>query len=613
MTRILLEERRVAIVDLRLGRLGTAAAAAGLLLSACTLVPTPSATDGPTPASTAQLTPEPPVTRAGGTIYLLTDSEQFSYLDPQRIYMPEDLAFLGATLYRSLVAYATSPDPVQGTTLVPDLATDVGRPADGGRTWSFTLRDGVTFQTGAPITCEDIRYGVSRTFATDRNAEGPLYAIAYLDIPGPSQADTEAGFRSRYHGPYASTAEQQALFDEAVECSPDLRTITFHLNRPVPDFNDTTTLGFSPVPRSADTGQTYGEPTDAFPVSSGPYMIERYKPGTGGELVLVRNPGWSATSDPIRKAYPDRWVVELGVDPEAINGRVIAAAGADAFALPYANLIQEGIGTVFAGGSAPIPEFAARAVSGFDPFVRYHWIDVEKVPNARVRQAMMVALDREALLAVYGGELFGALADGVLKPTIGRDYAPTGIWDTYFGQQVPAGGDPDLARKLILESGEDAPVLTFTAPDTPTSQRAARVIIDSLARAGISVTYEPTGHCFGCGIDYSHADFGNSGWGPDWANASTVIPRLFTQKGDWNLSHVDDEAFERAVDEALATLDRGEQAGQWQALNRQVVQNAWVIPTIFGRTHRLAGTKVGPLYLWPAYSSWPYREMFVTP
>ena len=613
MTATLLEDTLVAIEDRRRGRLGTAAIAVLFLLSACTPTPTPSGSAGATLGTTAQPSLEPPMARPGQTLYLLTSTEQFNYLDPQRIYMPEDLAFFGATLYRSLVSYASSPDLVLGTTLTPDLATDLGRPTDGGRTWAFTLRDGVTFQTGAPITCEDVKYGVSRTFATDRNAEGPLYAIKYLDIPAPTQADTDAGFQSRYHGPYTSSPEQQQLFDEAVECSPDHRTITFHLNRPVADFNDTTTLGFSPVPKSADTRATYGEPTDPFPVASGPYQIERYLPGEAGELVLVRNPSWEPASDPIRKAYPDRWIVELGVDFDEIDPRLIAAEGDDAFAISYESLQPEGIGTVFGGGMAPTAVFAPRAVSGLDPYVRYHWIDVEKVANPRIRQAMMVALDRQALLAASGTTSFGTFADGILKPNLGLDYAPTGIWDTFFGQPVPPGGDPELARRLIQESGEGAPALTFMAPDTPANQRAARVVIDALARAGISVTFEPIGSCFGCGFDVTDGDFGSTGWGADWPNASTVIPQLFTASGDWNLSNVDDAAFTAAVNDAMSTLDRAEQATKWQALNRQTVENAWLIPTFFGRTHRLAGTRVGPIYLWPAYSSWPYREMFVTP
>ena len=90
------------------------------------------------------------------------------------------------------------------------------------------------------------------------------------------------------------------------------------------------------------------------------------------------------------------------------------------------------------------------------------------------------------------------------------------------------------------------------------------------------------------------------------------VRSLFTKAGGWDLGQVDDPAFNDAVDDALMTLDRDEQARMWQALNRRAVEEAWVIPTFFGRSQTIAGTKVAPVYRWPAYSSWPYAEMFVT-
>ena len=104
---------------------------------------------------------------AGGKISYLTNAEQFDKIDPQRIYTGEDLAFFSGTIFRTLTAYKFSKDATEGTSIVPDLATDTGRQTNSGKTWEFTLRDGVAFETGDPITCADIKYGVSRTFATD--------------------------------------------------------------------------------------------------------------------------------------------------------------------------------------------------------------------------------------------------------------------------------------------------------------------------------------------------------------------------------------------------------------------------------------------------------------
>ena len=617
----------MAIVDRTRARIVATSVALALAISACETTPRPSASSGPPSEPTPQPT-SAPRPQTGGTLHVLTQSEQWNHVDPQRISTQEDLAFFGATLYRSLVAYTASPDPIEGTTLVPDLATDLGRASDGGRSWTFTLRDGVSFQTGDPITCEDIRYGVSRTFANNVISEGPRYAIQYLDVPTATALDADKGFLSSYHGPYASTPGQQAVFDKAVECSPDHRTITFHLNRPLGFFNAVTTLGFFPVPRTADTGETYGTTPGEFPVSSGPYMVERYIPNA--EMVLVRNPSWSAASDPIRKAYPDRWVVEFAIDPAEIDRRLMASEGDDAFAIQYGQVQPRNLATVFDPTGAPREQFAGRAVSGFDPYSRHYWIDTTRVTSLQIRQALMVALDRASVRAAAAGEspfadgaLTAGFGDGVLKPSIGRDYAPTGLWDSSFGRVIPPSGDPELARALIAASGETLPKLIFRAADTPTNQRVGRAVIDSLARAGIQVEFQPieASHCYRpCQPDMT-GDFGAAGWGHDFANASTVIPPLFTrtpssdQSFDGSsypdLSQVDDPSVDAAVDDALATLDRGQQAAKWQALNRRAVENAWVIPTFFGQSQTIAGTKVGPIYRWPAYASWPYAEMSV--
>ena len=76
----------------------------------------------------------------GGTITYLTIAEQFNHVDPQRNYTGQDLAFFGSYVNRTLTSYAHAEGPA-GAELVADMATDTGTTPDGGKTWSFTLRD----------------------------------------------------------------------------------------------------------------------------------------------------------------------------------------------------------------------------------------------------------------------------------------------------------------------------------------------------------------------------------------------------------------------------------------------------------------------------------------
>ena len=55
----------------------------------------------------------------------------------------------------------------------PDLATDLGTPSNGARTWTYHLRDDVFFEDGTPITAADVKYGIERSFAPELPGGAP--------------------------------------------------------------------------------------------------------------------------------------------------------------------------------------------------------------------------------------------------------------------------------------------------------------------------------------------------------------------------------------------------------------------------------------------------------
>ena len=255
----------------------------------------------------------------GGTLTFLTLQDQLQHLDPQRNYTGEDLAFANGYIQRTLTAYKYSPD---GTTLDRAGARTSpptrARPSDGAKTWTFTLKDGVTFEDGSPITCADVKYGVSRTFATDIITDGPTYAISMLDIPSDKDGN------SVYKGPYVTKGNDTAAFDKAVEC-PDDKTVVFHLKaagrrlqlhrdaarrsapsrrRPTPVRSTTTTR--SPAARTRSRATTRAP--------SSPWSATRT--------------GRTATDD-YRGAHPDKIVVKFGLETSVIDQRLIQNSGED--------------------------------------------------------------------------------------------------------------------------------------------------------------------------------------------------------------------------------------------------------------------------------------------
>src|SRR4051812_23231534 len=101
----------------------------------------------------------------GGT-YRVEWEQAFSFtnnLDPTGEYLGEAFSIYSNLLVRTLVGY-NHVAGAAGNKLVPDIATDVPTPTNGGKTYTFTLKKGIRF--GPPVnhavTSNDILYAIER-------------------------------------------------------------------------------------------------------------------------------------------------------------------------------------------------------------------------------------------------------------------------------------------------------------------------------------------------------------------------------------------------------------------------------------------------------------------
>jgi len=547
-----------------------------------------------------------PVT--GGTLYFYTHAEQFPNLDPQRIYTGRDIALLGSYLMRTLVSYKPVPGK-DGASLVADMATNTGVPSNKAKTWNYTLRPGVSWEDGKPVTCADIKYGWSRSFATEKYVEGPSYPLTWLNIP----QDPAGG--SAYKGPYKKTG--QALFDKAITCSKDNRSITFNLSRSVPDFNYYLTyLAGGPVPQAKDTGDKY----DLRPFASGPYMIKKY--AINDEMVLVRNPNWKKSSDPIRTPYPDDIVIKFGMDEDLRDQITIDDSipnGVNMDGLQLQNNVK----------FFEDPKNANRRMNNYDPYTSYLAANnsAGHLDCLDVRKAVFFAWDNDAQIKAAGGlTYYGELGDSPVKPVIGMDYAPTkgNIHDPNF----KIGGNPEYAKELLAKAKVSCPDaydratnpakgLTYIRPDTASSKKLAVLVESALRKAGfvINFVYKPSG-TYNANLETykKETDFLSSGWGADWANASTVIPELWGEgccNYTQNKKTPEYAAFIAKVNLALVELDRKKQAKMWQELAQYGMDQYWYIRTVFGKSQQTWGSKIGGVYYWEPQGSFGFGQLYV--
>ena len=102
-------------------------------------------------------------------------------------------------LFRSLTTMRQ--DAEGNYELVPDLATDLGTPNADFTEWRFTLKEGILWETGDPVTAEEVAFGIKRSFDADAFATGP--GTAY------SKPFFEGG--NDYGGPYADGEDFPAV------------------------------------------------------------------------------------------------------------------------------------------------------------------------------------------------------------------------------------------------------------------------------------------------------------------------------------------------------------------------------------------------------------------
>ncbi|MGY1605853.1 MULTISPECIES: ABC transporter substrate-binding protein [unclassified Geodermatophilus] len=514
-----------------------------------------------------------PSDEAGGTLRVVTG--EIDSLDPQRSYQPGVWNLM--RLYaRTLVTYSSEP----GATgeLAPDLATDLGTTPDGGLTWTFTLRPGVGFETGRPITSRDVKYGIERSFASDVIVGGPTHVVELLDDP-----------ENPYAGPYQD--EDPAKLGLAAVETPDDATIVFRLRSAQPDFPYVLALpSSSPVPVESDTGAGYG----ADPVSSGPYAITTVDAATG--IVLDRNPAWDPASDEVRTALPDRVVVRTGLsnlerDQALLAGSAdVDVSGTGVHPATGARLTGE------TGGEVPLPDRVDEVTSGALRLLALP-TDVAPMSDPNCRTAVAAAIDRRAVQEVLGGPDRAVRAGQLWPGTL-----PGGP----EGEGADAGPDPDAARDALAACGQPEGFSTVLAvPDAQASVEVAGVVAAQLAEVGIDAEVRPLPAASFYATDVGSPDnVARNGFGivlATWTAdfplpGSFLVPlvdgRSVSAVGNTNYARLTDPAVSAAVDAARAATDPEAAAAAWRDVAAAALDTGAYVPLAEARVRLLAGQRL---------------------
>jgi peptide/nickel transport system substrate-binding protein len=528
-----------------------------------------------------------PSSHKGGTIIFDTSSTPDS-TDAGNTYYAFNLNF--TRLYATpLTTYGSCPGKC-GNALVPGLATALGTPSDGNRAWTYHLKPGVKFEDGTPVTSQDVKYAVERTFDRAVLPNGPSYFASLL-----------AGNAASYKGPFKDKTGNLTAID-----TPGPATIVFHLNQPFADFNYVVAFPqTAPVPPSKDTGTNY----QLHPQSTGPYKFASYQ--LNKQYTLVPNPQWNPSWDPQVKQLASKIIVNLNVNPNDVDNRLLAGD---------IQVDQAGSG-VQAPARARIVSSPTLKASSDDPvngFMWFYYINTKVPPlnNIHCRMAIEFAANKTNLQTAYGGSYGGDIASTALPPTVTGYYK----FDLYHALSMP-GGDIAAAKQQLSLCGHPDGFTTNIAyrSDRPREVASSQALQASLKAAGIKTTLKgyPAGTYFGtfAGVpNYVHShDLGllTGGWGPDWPDAYGWGWALFDSKaivpaGNANISELNDPAVDKLFLELEAATGATAQATFSKQIDMQVMKDAVLLPAVYSKALLYRSPSLTNVYVQQTYGMYDY-------
>ena len=538
-----------------------------------------------------------PSSAKGGTV-IYDNSSAPDSTDAGNTYYAFNLNF--TRLYATpLTTYKSTPGP-NGVQLVPGLATALGTASDGNKTWTYHLKPGVKFEDGTPVTSQDVKYAVERTFDRSVLPNGPSYFASLL-----------GGNAAKYPGPFKDRSKN--LMGLTSVTTPNSSTVVFHLNKPFADFNYVVAFPQSaPVPPNKDKGANY----QLHPISTGPFKFQSYQ--LNKQYVLVPNPEWNPSWNPQVKQLASKIIVNLGVNANDVDNRLLAGD---------IQVDQAGTGVQAAARARILSNSTLKAHSD-DPVTGFMWFFYinTKVPplnNIHCRMAVEFAANKNTLQTAYGGPYGGAIAHTAFPPTVGG-YAN---FDYYHALSKP-NGDQAAAKQQLQLCGHPSGFNVNIAyrSDRPRETAAATALQASLSSVGIKGTLKgfPASSYYGnfAGVpNYVHShQLGllDGGWGPDWPNAYGWGWALFDGQaivpaGNTNIAELNDPQINKWFISMEEATSASASANFSKMIDEQVMKDATMLPATYNKALLYRAPNLTNVYVQKYYGMYDYGTLSVKP
>lgn len=522
----------------------------------------------------------------GGTLKL-TAAAAAGTLDPMVNY---EVKFwqLYAFTYDSLVTFKKV-DGKDSNTVVPDLAEALPEISDGGKTYTFKLRTGVKFSNGQDLTTKDVVASFQRLF-TVKNPNAGTWFNGIIGADACLKATDNT-----------CSLPQGVVADEAAH------TVTVHLTDPDSEFLYKLSTPFGSILPAGTIATDAG--TTPIP-TTGPYMFASYDPNK--ELRMTRNPNFKVFSEDAQPdGYPDEIVFSFGLQDEAAVTAIINGQYDWMFdELPLDRLGE--LGTKYKSQvkvHSLLAYFYAAMNTRLAPF-----------DNIKVRQALNYALDRNAMVKLWGGANLASVICQNL-PVGMPGYEPYCPFTKDPGTKWSA---PDLekAKALVKESGTAGQKVTVIAEDTGTKKNIGEYVTNVLREIG----YDASVKAISTSLEFTYiqntsnkVQISITDWYQDYPAASDFLNVLFScanfhegSDASINIAGYCNPTLDKAMNDALtlSVTDPKKAEASWAAVDKMVTDAAPVAPLFQPRHADLISTRVGN-YVWSDQSHMLFNQAWV--
>ena len=520
----------------------------------------------------------------GGTMRLVARSAAGT-LDPQINYTLQYWQIYQG-LYDGLVAFKKA-NGAEGFVKVPDLAEAIPEPTDGGKTYVFKLRKGIKFSDGRDVTVKDVVASFQRIFKVSSPTAGSFFA----GILGADKCLAEAK---------SCTLDGGVVGDEAAG------TITINLAAPDAEFMDKLALPHAAVLPADAPAQDAG--SNPIP-GTGAYYVQAYDPNKG--MTMARNPHfkmWSEDAQP--DGYPDVIQYDFGLTDEAEVNAVMNGEADWMYDQPPTDRLGE-IGTKYKD------QVHLNTLTAW----WYAPMNTRLAPfdNLKARQAVNYAIDRKALVNLFGGPVLASPVCQVLPPGFPGhvDYCP------YTKDPGAKWSAPDMekAKQFIEESGTKGQKVTVIVEDTAVSKSIGVYLQSVLTSLGYDTEVKPISP----NIQFTYIQNTNnkvqisvSQWYQDYPAASDFLYILYGcesfkdgSDSSINISGFCDKAINKKMKDALAlgVTDQDGANKMWAEIDKDVTDAA-PMAAMFTPKHvdfvskQLGNFQFNAQFYWMVSQSW---------